>query len=70
MHRSRPARGTLLYLCRLLSAPHSLPYKFQDHAWYQELVKQSYELMDKYGVKGNPTSVREGLEQVPANLRI
>jgi hypothetical protein len=59
-------------LCTLLLLEHadSLPYKFQDHAWYQELVKQSYELMDKYRVKGNPTSVREGLEQVPANLRI
>jgi hypothetical protein len=45
-----------------------LPHKPQDHAWYQDLVKHSYELLDKYGVKGNPTSVREGLEQVPANL--
>lgn len=24
--------------------------------------------MGKYGIKGNPTKVREGLEQVPANL--
>ncbi|RSH93061.1 hypothetical protein EHS25_007414 [Saitozyma podzolica] len=45
-----------------------LPHKPEDNAWFKDFVKHSNELMGKYGIKGNPTRVREGLQQVPANL--
>ena len=45
-----------------------LPASPEDKAWFIEFVKASPELITKYGIKGNPVEVRQGLDSVLPGL--